>query len=44
MIDLYTSGKLELDGLITNRYTLDQINDGFADMHAGRNLRGIITF
>ncbi|MCD2109036.1 MAG: NDMA-dependent alcohol dehydrogenase [Rhodococcus sp. (in: high G+C Gram-positive bacteria)] len=44
MIDLYTSGKLELDGLITNRYTLDQINNGFADMHAGRNLRGIITF
>ncbi|CAO5161082.1 Alcohol dehydrogenase B [Frankia sp. AiPs1] len=44
LLDLYRAGKLRLDELITNRYTLEQINDGFADMHAGRNLRGVITF
>lgn len=44
MIDLYTSGKLNLDGLITKRYSLDQINEGFEDMHAGRNLRGVVVY
>ena len=33
-----------LDELITARYTLDQINEGYADMHAGKNLRGVIEF
>jgi S-(hydroxymethyl)glutathione dehydrogenase/alcohol dehydrogenase len=42
LVELYRDGKLMLDELITKRYTLDQINDGYADMHAGRNIRGII--
>lgn len=44
MIDLYLAGKLKLDELVTNTYSLDQINQGFADMHAGKNLRGVIRF
>ncbi|GAA1948255.1 NDMA-dependent alcohol dehydrogenase [Nocardioides panacihumi] len=44
LIDLYRQGKLKLDELITQTYTLDQINDGYADMHAGKNLRGVIEF
>ncbi len=43
MIELYRSGRLRLDELITRRYTLDQVNDGYADMHAGVNIRGIIV-
>ncbi len=33
-----------LDEVITTRYTLDQVNQGYADMHAGTNIRGVITF
>ncbi len=42
MIDLYTSGKLKLDELITT-YKLEDIAQGFADMHEGRNLRGVVV-
>jgi S-(hydroxymethyl)glutathione dehydrogenase/alcohol dehydrogenase len=44
MLELYTSGRLKLDEVITTRYSLDQVNEGYADMHAGRNVRGVITF
>ncbi len=44
MLELYTSGRLMLDEVITTRYTLDQVNQGYADMHAGTNIRGVITF
>ncbi|MDJ0362716.1 NDMA-dependent alcohol dehydrogenase [Rhodococcus sp. H29-C3] len=44
LIDLYKAGKLELDGLITQTYTLDDVARGFEDMHAGLNLRGVIRF
>ncbi len=44
MIDLYRDGKLRLDELVTNTYSLDQINDAYEDMHAGRNLRGVIIY
>jgi NDMA-dependent alcohol dehydrogenase len=44
MLELYTAGRLKLDEIITTRYSLDQVNEGYADMHAGRNVRGVITF
>ncbi|HVW32896.1 MAG TPA: NDMA-dependent alcohol dehydrogenase [Acidimicrobiia bacterium] len=44
LLDMYRAGQLKLDELVTRTYTLDQINEGYADMHAGRNLRGVITF
>jgi NDMA-dependent alcohol dehydrogenase len=44
MLDLYSSGKLKLDELITRRYTLDEVNEGYDDMREGRILRGVITF
>ena len=42
--DLYLKGKLDLDRLITKRYTLGQINEAFADMLSGEIARGIIVF
>jgi S-(hydroxymethyl)glutathione dehydrogenase/alcohol dehydrogenase len=42
MLELYRSGKLHLDELVTNTYTLDTVNEGYADMHAGKNLRGVL--
>jgi len=42
ILDLYRAGKLKLSELITSRYTLDQVNQGYEDMMAGRNIRGVI--
>jgi len=42
MLDLYRAGKLKLDELVTRRYSLDQINEGYADLEAGKNIRGVI--
>lgn len=44
LLSMYQAGQLKLKELITRTYTLDQINEGYADMHAGRNIRGVITF
>jgi S-(hydroxymethyl)glutathione dehydrogenase/alcohol dehydrogenase len=44
LLDMYRSGHLKLDELITRRYRLDQINEAIADMREGRNIRGIIEF
>ena len=44
MLRLYQEGKLKLDELITTRYKLDDINQGYKDMHAGKNLRGVIIY
>jgi S-(hydroxymethyl)glutathione dehydrogenase/alcohol dehydrogenase len=42
ILGLYRAGALRLDELITRRYALAQINEGYADMHAGRTVRGLI--
>jgi Zn-dependent alcohol dehydrogenase len=44
MLRLYQEGKLKLDELITNRYKLEDINQGYEDMHAGKNIRGVIIY
>jgi NDMA-dependent alcohol dehydrogenase len=41
---LWQEGALKLEELVTRRYRLDEIAQGFEDMHAGRNLRGVVTF
>ncbi|MGW4587438.1 NDMA-dependent alcohol dehydrogenase [Amycolatopsis thermoflava] len=43
LLGLYRSGDLKLDELITRRYTLDQVNDGYQDMLDGKNIRGVIV-
>lgn len=42
LLGLYRDGGLLLDELISRRYVLDQVNDGYADLAAGRTLRGVI--
>ena len=43
-LQLWRDGKLKLDELVTTRYRLDDIAQGFADMHAGKNFRGVVAF
>ncbi|BBX00072.1 alcohol dehydrogenase [Mycolicibacterium moriokaense] len=42
LLRLYRSGQLLLDESITQEYRLDEINTGYADMLAGRNIRGVL--
>ena len=42
LLGMYREGQLKLDELITRRYTLDQINEGYQDMRDGKNIRGVI--
>lgn len=44
LVDLYASGLLDLDSQITNTYALADIEQGFADLKDGRNLRGVLRF
>jgi NDMA-dependent alcohol dehydrogenase len=43
LLALYKSGQLKLDELITQTYSLDQINQGYQDMRDGKNIRGVIV-
>jgi S-(hydroxymethyl)glutathione dehydrogenase/alcohol dehydrogenase len=43
MLDLYQAGTLKLDELVTQRYSLDQVNQGYADLVAGKNIRGVVV-
>ncbi len=42
--EFYRQGRLDLDGLITGKYRLDQINDAYAAMLGGETARGLIVF
>lgn len=44
MLDLHRTGQLKLEELVTREYTLEEVNQGYEDMHAGRNIRGLIRF
>ena len=42
LLELYRAGQLKLDELVTNRYRLDDVNQGYRDMLDGRNIRGLM--
>ena len=44
LLSLYRTGDLKLRELITRTYRLNEVNQGYADLDAGRNLRGVIVF
>ena len=44
IIDLYDKGELKLEEMITRTYKLDQLQNAFDDMLAGKNAKGVITF
>jgi S-(hydroxymethyl)glutathione dehydrogenase/alcohol dehydrogenase len=41
---MYQAGRLNLDDMVTRRYSLEQINEGYQDMLEGRNIRGVIRY
>ena len=44
LVDMYMKGELELDGFISHRITLDEVNKGFDLMHEQDGIRSVIQF
>ncbi|MFK5955910.1 MAG: alcohol dehydrogenase catalytic domain-containing protein [Planctomycetota bacterium] len=44
LVDLYLSGELDLDGFVSHRITLDEVNHGFDLMHRQDGIRSVIQF
>lgn len=42
--ELYASGQLMLDEMVTQTYPLNQLHQAFSDMHKGLNAKGVIIF
>ena len=43
ILGLYQSGDLKLDEIITRTYTLDEVQQGYDDLLAGENIRGVVV-
>ncbi len=44
LLSLYQAGHLKLDEIVTRTYPLERINDGYAAMHAGEVIRGVVDY
>ncbi|RZV40750.1 MAG: alcohol dehydrogenase, partial [Acidimicrobiales bacterium] len=44
LAQLYIDGRLELDAMIANRITLDEVNEGYEKMRLGTEARSVIVF
>lgn len=44
LLDLYKSGKLNLDDMVTRTYSIDEAPQAFEDMKNNANARGVIVF
>jgi len=42
-VDMYLDGRLNLDDMVTERFELSEINEGFAQMRTGRVARNVIV-
>jgi alcohol dehydrogenase (nicotinoprotein) len=44
LLRLYDAGQLKLDELVTTRYTLEEVNEGYQDLRDSKNIRGVIVY
>ncbi len=42
LLRMYDQGELKLDELVTTRYSLEDVNQGYEDLRNGKNIRGVI--
>jgi S-(hydroxymethyl)glutathione dehydrogenase/alcohol dehydrogenase len=42
IVDWYMDGRIDIDSLITSNIKIEDINQGFADMH--KNIRTVVKF
>ncbi|WP_155807351.1 hypothetical protein [Brevibacterium sp. VCM10] len=43
-VDLYQQGRLILDDLVSERISLDDINEGYAQLREGAIARSVVVF
>ena len=43
ILGLYQAGDIKLDEIITRTYRLEEVNEGYDDLLAGKNVRGVIV-
>ena len=44
LLRLHSEGKLIIDELVTREYSLDEVQQGYDDLAAGKNVRGVVRF
>ena len=44
LLDLYRAGRLKIDELVSNRISLEKINDGYAAISSGSIARSVVVF
>jgi S-(hydroxymethyl)glutathione dehydrogenase/alcohol dehydrogenase len=44
LLELASLGQVDLDAMVSRTYPLEGINDGYDDMRAGANLRGVLVY
>jgi S-(hydroxymethyl)glutathione dehydrogenase/alcohol dehydrogenase len=44
LVEMFRQGRVQLDDLVTHRFSLDDINDAVAKMESGHHARGIVVF
>ena len=44
LISLYQQGHLDLDALVSHRYSLDRVKQAFSGLRDGQNIKGVIEF
>src|SRR3546814_15265453 len=44
IVDMYMTGKIEIDPMITHVMGLEEINKGFDLMHAGESIRSVVVY
>lgn len=44
IVDWYMEGKIQIDPMITHRFSLNDINKGFDLMHEGKSIRSVVVF
>jgi S-(hydroxymethyl)glutathione dehydrogenase/alcohol dehydrogenase len=44
MLNLWKNGRLDLDGMVSKKIAIDDVNDAVSDLKAGTVIRSVITF
>ena len=44
ILNLWKNGRLDLEGMISKKITIDGVNDAVSDLKAGTVIRSVITF
>jgi S-(hydroxymethyl)glutathione dehydrogenase/alcohol dehydrogenase len=44
LLELWSSGLIDLDAVVSRTYALEDVNDGYADMRTGNFLRGVLRY